>query len=861
MIRSGNSRFSGYSPFKSLSSVVSHISHASEAAKFVSYWLPRSGFIHTQMMPRIASTVGTASYCPEIIRHWTENWARKQQFPPLAQLGAQKEIIDPIFARILASLDIPYLDPQTKEVKRVGFFTTLEELVHSQDPSAKVYLGGGSIRNLFGFLYAELIYAKNNTSESPEEILQKMAQGTYKFRDGQTESLSKLIVLGVGSDIEILIQFSDSFLQQASASSQSEQVIHSVRSFINAFGNTLPDSPIKNALVPYADVKEYQKQTSRAMRQGGSPLDWLAFPVSPKSGIGIISPPGHPNLVNQILEGTLPFLPKTNAENVDVTTLRVIRSLLEVPCLSLSYSDEKAWMHRLRKIQTTESAYPTEITKVFSEAMGNIRFVQASNQWVRAKKGPFALVCQIGQKNCKFPLIPELLDEDNIETREEEFDPGHLREIGALLSRTQFIENFTDNGLLYHGTPNMWNFFPIIRGAYFVSSELQGTAFMGRGFYTTSSINLAQSYAQAAHPIPLRPIESSKLRILNLRHFQSYHLSKYHKLVKEARRKKIDFHQYLANEYKIDIIINEHVLIQNAKAIQRPRTIEKFFLSEEQTLLKQAESIDSIDQCTSVLNKFREHLELANGYAHSVNPKIVESLENKLRKFEPDDKIFFAAISLIKQQRYKQSPISEMALEILRRSIDIFNEKLCNYSQNRVFVGFWDFMKSLSKENSIMAAKLCETIRIPFLYTFPDQDTEFTLYFFRNVVTLIREELQHKFFYYISYGNISRETLHDILNEFSISNRMWKTILEFAILNEHSYSIGETKLKVEPLIIHLLNKYPEKTLTIEDKESLFKHAISRLRLPTAGILINRWSLPLAAQQKLSQAYLQLEPSL
>lgn len=490
--------------------------------------------------------------------------------PKPNELPSAKQATEKAFETILQKIDILHHDPKTNECTNTGFFQRLEDIVKAQDPGAKVYLSGGSIRNLWGFLYEELLHAQKTKKMPPEESLSKIFLDEFKFRHERDGRICKMDALGVGSDIDILIEFSSSFENQ-------NQTIDSVKRFINRLSKKTEHSVLLRTYFTVADAKEYKKQIERATRQGGSPVDWLAFPATPRSGSEFKMPPQYPRIVDDIIKGEIEFYPTDNAENPNVTTARVFRTLLEVPFLKLTSSSDARFRTSLDQLTKTDE----KVARVFKRCMENIRLPEASNQYIAGQnlssyEQTYANLVQTKK------WFPEILPSKDIEHREDSHDPGDLRKKGYLVPAEEFIEKYTDKGILYHGTKNRESALPMLRGTLVVSTSQedrsQGTAVFGRGFYTTPLLALAKTYGDCVLSLPVT--QSKHLRILNLDLLEK---DIYEKFKLEAQKENKDLHEFLCDAYDIDIIINAHVLIQNVKSfsiLRRIDTAYNFFLQE-----------------------------------------------------------------------------------------------------------------------------------------------------------------------------------------------------------------------------------------------------------------------------------------
>ena len=192
---------------------------------------------------------------------------------------------------ILKRIDIPFiLDTNTGVVKRHGFFVALEEEIHKVDKNAKVYVSGGVIRSLLGYIYRK-IHAEHlkrgEQGQTAIQVLDRLIQGTARKKhesevSGESSSddemsdsaqsdniaVPSLSALGIGSDLDILIDFSE----DVDAKTKRE-ILTQATDFINSMETHMElrdaSNIFKKTIVPVGDVKEYQAQIERATEQAG----------------------------------------------------------------------------------------------------------------------------------------------------------------------------------------------------------------------------------------------------------------------------------------------------------------------------------------------------------------------------------------------------------------------------------------------------------------------------------------------------------------------------------------------------------------------------------------------------------------
>ena len=491
--------------------------------------------------------------------------AEKQQ-----KLIADLELV---FSQILPKIRIPFFS-KDNSLEFHGFFSEVEKIVHKHDPNAKVYLGGGSIRSILSFIYKELLEAKKQGLD-PLEVLEDLGKGFRKFSvEDEKGGVSPMHVLGIESDIDIYIQFSKNF--------QTNTAIGEVREFINRGLSRLAGDSLKALVFPSADVKSYEEQMQRASRNGGSALDWVVFPLTCQNAHFKV-PPACPHVLQSLCQGKLPYYPVDRAEIPAITTLRAYRSLFELPFLELDQAEHSRFVKDLTNVVPAleHELVRDRTAQVFRKIVRNTRFPDRVNFEVQDRetlqqldKKALREISLKVKSDKNLPAIPEFLpsmvnakdlDEDLI----QKFTDSKL-----FMPMNDFIQKHTDKGVLYHGTPHLRNLAPMIRGNLVVSNQNQGSAAYGRGFYSTKDLSTAQKYARGSSVISFF-LQGDLIRIVDLKAIPSPLLEE---LKRKAAQKKMDVNEYLSTYLQVDIVINEHVLLQNSRVFSLNKTQEQFLL-------------------------------------------------------------------------------------------------------------------------------------------------------------------------------------------------------------------------------------------------------------------------------------------
>ncbi|MDP2193924.1 MAG: hypothetical protein Q8K36_05315, partial [Alphaproteobacteria bacterium] len=322
------------------------------------------------------------------------------------------------------------------------------------------------------------------------------------------KQVSTLNALGIGSDYDVLIDFPKDF------SGNKSEVLKNIKDFINSaslhLGLKKNQSELKNNIIPFADVEEYQKQldpsyTGNAVRQGGSTLDWLAFPLDANESIRM--PEGHSNIFDDFLSGHLRYLPpdkNVTLRDPDKQTVRGLRPLLELPFLTIHPDSMQLMLQEMNTLVAKGSAISYGAQLQLEKMVRNARFEGAHGRFVNSispcmPDGELRqLVHQLSQnnKNGNLPAIPQFVKNEKIATRKLDAKAREADE--HLLPVEKFIGQYTHEGVLYHGTPDIKNVLSMIRNGLVISisGNKQGLAAFGTGVYTAKSKDTSDGYAK-----------------------------------------------------------------------------------------------------------------------------------------------------------------------------------------------------------------------------------------------------------------------------------------------------------------------------------------------------------------------------
>lgn len=543
-----------------------------------------------------------------------------------------QKLIEHNISAILKRLQLYYVDENGSLSNTHYFDELLKKMQDTLEKNGgkdaydlHVYLSGGVVRTLLSYVYKQLHINIQNifeeqqnlskTSVDKEKVLKDIEKTPaflvrenfvktfttspefwlYKLRFDPTK-IQGPYVLGVGSDMDILYKLStkaslhESKLDKEQSESLHTAIQETADSFLNSAEHFLDlrglTENLKKSLLPPADVKEYQEQIETVVSQGGSTLDWLAFELNPQTGPQkLVDPPPElmtqaklqGSIIKKFIHGYYEYIESSGMQSKyaysDKQPIRGLRPLLEIPFLSIE--NEALILKELQNLENNKERDPhgniilsPQALEQVAKLRRNVTFEGAHNRAYRSPEGSalssFLKITQqlpsteADRMKVKLPKYQQSSSKTTVTGRyQKEVDE-------ALLNTNEFIANFTDNGTLYHGTP-MDAVTAIIRGGFFISNATQGTASYGSGIYTSPKKEIALEY-EPTNVLPLHIELEKPIRIINLDTIERTLLQK---LQEEADKKGfLDVNELLKNEYKVDIIIHTHVLIQNTSLIK-----------------------------------------------------------------------------------------------------------------------------------------------------------------------------------------------------------------------------------------------------------------------------------------------------
>ena len=502
-----------------------------------------------------------------------------------SEAEAKKEIEEVLY-HILDRLDIPYVLPGGAELKKVGFINELRTQALALDPDMQLYVAGGVVRSLLGYVYNVVYDMKHKYPDLDIHMI-------FEFMKKDKKPVLRQDALGIGSDFDMLFLFKKE-------KSETREIKDKLTEFINSaethMGLQYVDIPFKKSFVLVGDVKAYKQQIDRATAQGGSALDWLAFSISKDKG-SIKEPDGDLHIFTNFYQGTYDYFAPKPGEKVEIAdkqTIRGLRALLELPFLDISKAGQEQISKELNTLIKSGNPLSDNAMEQIEKMMRNARFQGGHNRIFRSKGQVEQLALALAsalherQNGGKLPPVYEFLRNVRPEKRSSSDDPCSLEAEGFLMNQKFFLDTYTDQGTLYHGTPDVKNILSMMRGGLVPSdgkSEKnaeekkmkQGTSVCGAGFYTSKDKDLCSTYGI---PITLT-VRDVPLRILDWEKFRS-----------DKKEYKEENFLELSERCDLDIIVNQYPLIQNSGAVNLPKSLEGYIALQAKPLPEKISSKD-----------------------------------------------------------------------------------------------------------------------------------------------------------------------------------------------------------------------------------------------------------------------------
>jgi hypothetical protein len=521
-------------------------------------------------------------------------------------------LVNQSIASVLKQLKISHFNGDVYTNR--DFFEHINDVVQEKAPGAKVYISGGVVRSILGYIYKKMYNQAEREGhiEGSQDLVldvfnRIIGAKSRKYDptlaelpeyDGKKDKdLIPLDALGIGSDYDILIEFPESFTGHKQA------VLNDVKAFIDQTGKNFgiqdDRSGLTRMIIPVGDVREYKAHVEDdAAQEGGSLLDLLAYPVTggeirePKNYAGKDQ---YPSIMESFFMGQANYVSGIKPpHNPTKQTIRGLRPLLEIPFLKVDEASQSVMIEELNRIQRLDDASQLQLDKMTR----NARFQGAHNRFGIdcTQDGALSVAIKdLAKRLGKANFIPEFADKGSIKPTVQD------QELETLLTPMDvFIVQYTakdeagnPTGVLYHGTPKIDNFLSMLRSGLIISRPAeeqkkgQGAALYGRGVYTTPDLSTAEGYANKIGKngivIPLKVNTHKPFRILDV--------------TKQDVQKWLSDHpiynnnwEALYRNYGIDIVIMNCggfacPLIQNQEVVSIPKDIPFLIQRMQQSVL------------------------------------------------------------------------------------------------------------------------------------------------------------------------------------------------------------------------------------------------------------------------------------
>ncbi len=478
---------------------------------------------------------------------------------PAEVVTESRNQVEKAIASVFRRLTVPIRGADGK-IRQVRYFPYLQAELSKLDPSARLYASGGVVRSAISYLYASILEGTERIPpEPPEKVLERII--------GDTRDLGSLKVRGVGSDFDVLLASRG----QKPLDELIRIVLDATNSAETAHGQNVEKGAAKRSLFTIGDAKDYNKQILRSTNQGGADIDFLAFDAVTGK---FVEPPGHNGIVNNLIRGFYRYLAPMGKEFIENGPKQIVRggrALLELPFISLE--DPTVLLNELEDLErnlersSVDKQTIGSMEEQFNKMVRNARFAGANNRFYRSQpnsvEARFLRIAKSLGKKLGRNLLPEFVERTPLNKKAEV--PESLRL--AMLDYKEFVTRYTNNGELYHGTPSIENGLAIIRQGLFLSSSEQGTAVFGRGAYTSPDRAISEGYAGTDGIVFRLTVKNDpNLRILDWTKVDPAWIA-------ILKAKRVDPIEFVAENYSIDIVVNQHVLIQNSEAIQISRSV------------------------------------------------------------------------------------------------------------------------------------------------------------------------------------------------------------------------------------------------------------------------------------------------
>ncbi len=556
------------------------------------------------------SSTKTSRYIASIENPEFENYFLPHQYRHLSTQDIPEEVVDKVnqslnnaLARLYRDLELPIVD-KDKLPRKVKYFDYIKQLLPA---GTDVLPSGGVVRSSLSYLY-DLMYKSN--IKDPIAFLDSFAN--------QNTPIQSHHVRGLGSDWDILIRSYDGHEFE-----YLKDIIIKITNSSEEHLEIQDDSFLfKRSIVTIGDVKNYDEQIKRASAQGGSTLDFLAFSVNEGQ---LIESKYHTGVVKDFILGSYSYVSPMNEasiENPQQQTIRGLRPLLELPHLNLK-NDEVLYNELTKLVLVHPEDLNDRAISQFSKMIRNARYSGARNRFYKdngsrieetVKKMNIEWSRHFGYK-----LIPEFVD---WRQPSDLSPPSEIKQF--LLPVKNFIDQYTDNGIIYHGTPEAQNALSILRQGLMISNINQGRAAFGRGAYSSMEYEIASVYAGNDGVIfPLEVDNEKSLRIVDWQEIDKEELKKVLQI--NSHISDDELMEVFIKKYQIDIVVNSYVLIQNSYAIKPMNDLTKV-VNAYAISSKEVDTLAKLIKSVKTHQRLYEYVKILEPEADLVKPLDLEKI-------------------------------------------------------------------------------------------------------------------------------------------------------------------------------------------------------------------------------------------
>jgi len=593
-------------------------------------------------------------------------------------------LLEQVMQSVVNRVSAPML---TEKGKLEKVFVFRELVVRLQKGGLEeILISGGTVRDVWAYVYVYLVKERaKDPRRSIKDILLELRDAKVEIR-GQD-------ILGLGSDIDILVRDNDPRKVERAI-----QIAARISSdFEKAFNTNGLAESIRRSFFLRMDAHEFSKQTERTQSQGGSAIDQIAFSLTNGK---IVEPSRTYAITEKFLKGEYDFYPpQSESALVEplATLIRGFRALVQIPFLSLSQKSAERIRDSVDKLRRLIKAgyRPSEKElDQFAKLVRNSRFFGANNRLLRHLTGsPEELFYKLAASLASGkPLLPEFASYFPVEGKPRVRN-GLPTEL--LTDPRQFIQEHTKNGFIYHGTPTIESGLAILRGGLFISSGAQGTAMFGRGAYTSNQLTVAQGYAGSTgllFELEFNPSTIEHLNILDWEKVEGHPWIQ--EKIETASRRGIDLFEMLAKEHGIDVVLNKHILIQNAAILKFPKSMGDILKTLRFSILDLSLDITYRARMISIFDSLKKFVSILEG---AMFAEIDEQYRRRILKDVLDEQVHAdrsRKLDLIRSTRYLESVDSVMVRDTLLKYISNERELWAYRSQAIEELGKIQFKKA-----------------------------------------------------------------------------------------------------------------------------------------------------------------------